>query len=100
MITILYKRLRKTNGYASCSHHVLGAILISNAAAKGSAINGMSSRHEPTSIERTSLTVTKLVDEARRGDTSNTRRMDEAEQEKKEEEGSHRRLEKAGVTLL
>lgn len=77
-------------------------VLIGNAAAKGSAINGTGSRHEPTSIERISLTETKLVDEARRGDTGNTRRMDEAEheEEEEEEEGSHRRLEKAGVALL
>ena len=42
-------------------------VLIGNIAAKGSAINGTGSRHEPTSIERISLTETKLVDETRRG---------------------------------
>ncbi|TGZ47361.1 Uncharacterized protein DBV15_00102, partial [Temnothorax longispinosus] len=76
----------KTNEYASCSHRVPRAVLMGNVAAKGSAINGMGSRHEPTSIERTSLAKTKLVDEARRGDIGNTRRMDEVEQEKQEEE--------------
>ena len=59
-------------------------VLISNIAAKGSAINGTGSRHEPTSIERISLTETKLVDGARRGDTGNTRRMNEIEQEEEE----------------
>ncbi|KYN29716.1 hypothetical protein ALC57_00979, partial [Trachymyrmex cornetzi] len=96
-----YEGLKKRIGSAQEEWMRLFAflVLIGNIAAKGSAINGTGLRHEPTSIERISLTETKLVDEARRGDTGNTRRMNEIEQEE-EEEGSHRRLEKAGVALL
>ncbi|EGI63596.1 hypothetical protein G5I_08002 [Acromyrmex echinatior] len=55
--------LIKTDGHALRSLFAF-LVLIGNIAAKGSAINGTGSRHEPTSIERISLTETKLVDEA------------------------------------